>query len=171
MNKAYHEGFIPNAFVVSFTINKTILEHHAAWKNTLAISREVRMPPSHIFFKINYDTAIRDTFFVEVAVCRDSEDLLSDVFILLVLLVLLVLPVLPILQSMVKLLQLFWHPDWRLLRAYPILSWKVIDSLMVTQALQLPAITQDWRIASTIFIIYSTIPPFTSLTAHKINEV
>ncbi len=73
MNKAYHEGFIPNAFVVSFTINKTILEHHAAWKNTLAISREVRMPPSHIFFKINYDTAIRDTFSAQVAVCRDSR--------------------------------------------------------------------------------------------------
>jgi hypothetical protein len=44
------------------------------------------------------------------------------------------------------------------------------DSLMVTQALQLPTITQDCRIASTLSIIHSIIPHFSSWIARKINR-
>jgi len=57
-NKVYHDGTIPNALLISTTINKTALE---VWKS-----------PSPPFFKINYDTAIRATFSAQVAVCRDS---------------------------------------------------------------------------------------------------
>jgi hypothetical protein len=30
-NKAHHEGIIPNALIISTTINKTALEHCYAW--------------------------------------------------------------------------------------------------------------------------------------------
>jgi hypothetical protein len=62
-DKAHHDGLIPNALVILFTINKTVLEHHSTWKTKLAISCEVWQYPSPPFFKINYDTIIRDTFF------------------------------------------------------------------------------------------------------------
>jgi hypothetical protein len=61
-NKAHHECLIPNALVISFIINKTVLEHHSVWKIKLAISCEVWQSPSPHFLKINYDTTIRETF-------------------------------------------------------------------------------------------------------------
>jgi len=47
--------------------------NHSTWKVKLAISCEVWQSPSPPFFKINYDSAIRDTFSAQVAVCRDSR--------------------------------------------------------------------------------------------------
>jgi hypothetical protein len=44
------------------------------------------------------------------------------------------------------------------------------DSLIVTLTIQLPAIIQEWRIASTIFVIHSIIPFSISWTARKVNR-
>jgi hypothetical protein len=102
---------------ISSTINKTVLEHHAAWKSTLAISREVWQSPSPHFFKINYDTAIRYIFSAQVVVCRDSRGFIIKCVSLIS------SPCSPI---MVKLLQLSWQLDWRFLWVYSTLFWKVI---------------------------------------------
>jgi len=44
------------------------------------------------------------------------------------------------------------------------------DSLSVTLALKHPAITKDWRIASTISNVLSTIPPTASYKANNVNR-
>jgi hypothetical protein len=44
------------------------------------------------------------------------------------------------------------------------------DLLNVTMALQHLAIITDWRIASTIFNIHSTIPPTASWKANHVNQ-
>jgi hypothetical protein len=72
-NKAHHDGLILNALIISFTINKTVLEHHSAWKTKLVPSCKVWKSPPSFSFKINYDTTIQDTFSAQVAVCRDSS--------------------------------------------------------------------------------------------------
>jgi hypothetical protein len=50
-NKTHHKGLIPNALIISSTINKTILEYHSAWKIKLAISCEVWQSHSPFFFQ------------------------------------------------------------------------------------------------------------------------
>jgi hypothetical protein len=44
------------------------------------------------------------------------------------------------------------------------------NSLIVTLGLQLPTITQDWRIASTISVIHSILSPTTSWITSKVNR-
>jgi hypothetical protein len=56
---------------VSRKINKVSLEHMAAWKKASIPLEEKWMPPPPHWFKINFDTAIRDTFSAQAAVCRD----------------------------------------------------------------------------------------------------
>jgi hypothetical protein len=71
-NKAHHDDLIPNALIISSTINKTVLEHQFAWKTKLAPIPDVWRSPSPPYLKINYDTTIRDTFSTQSAICRDS---------------------------------------------------------------------------------------------------
>lgn len=73
-NKAHHDGLIPNALIISSTINKTVLEHHSAWKKKLVLTPKVWRSPSPPYLKINYDTAFRDTLLAQSAICRDSSD-------------------------------------------------------------------------------------------------
>jgi hypothetical protein len=40
-NKAHHDNPVPNALVISSTINKLVLEHHLAWSSTLIRNPEV----------------------------------------------------------------------------------------------------------------------------------
>jgi len=82
-NKAHHEGLIPNDLVISYTINKNVLEHHFTWKIKLCISCELWQSPPAPFFKINYDTSIRDTFSAQAAVCRDSKGCIIKCFSLI----------------------------------------------------------------------------------------
>jgi hypothetical protein len=72
-NKAHHEDLIPNALVISATINKLALEHHYVWSSKLIKTPEVLKKPNSPFLKINYDTAIRDSFSTQDAVCRNSS--------------------------------------------------------------------------------------------------
>jgi hypothetical protein len=53
-------------------MKKTTLEHATAWKS-LPPNTKVWLPPEKGFFKINFDTIIRDNFSTQVAVCRDSN--------------------------------------------------------------------------------------------------
>jgi hypothetical protein len=159
-NKAHHADLILNALVISFTINKTVLEHHVAWKNSLAISREIWQPPSPPFFKINYDTAIIDIFSTQAAVCRDSRGT--------------IIRCVSIISSPCSLS--YSEALATLLASQLATSLGLFnfilqgDSLMVTQALQLPTITKDWRIALDISVIHFIIPPFTNWTVPKINR-
>jgi hypothetical protein len=159
-NKAHHDGLIPNALIISSTINKTVLEHHSAWKKKLAPIPEVWRSLSPPYLKINYDTAIRDTFSAQSAVCRDSSG------------------------SILRCISLISFPCTAiygealaaLLAARLAVSMGLPscilegDSLLVTLTLQRPDITQDWRIASTISTIHFIIPPTSSWKASKVNR-
>jgi len=159
-NKAYHDGIIPNAFLISTTINKTAQEHFSAWKTKYDKTPEVWKSPSPPFFKINYDTTIRPTFSAQVAVCRDSTGS--------------ILKCSSIISPPCS--ALYGEATAALLAAHLAVSLGLPsfilegDSLNITMALQQPAITIDWRIASTISIIHSIIPPTASWKASHVNR-
>lgn len=72
-NKAHHDRITHNALAISRNINKVTLEYHAALKAKLFISVEKWAPSSEGTFKINYATAIRDSFSAQAAVCQNSK--------------------------------------------------------------------------------------------------
>jgi hypothetical protein len=72
-NKAHHDNHVPNALVISATINKIVLEHHSDWSTTLIKNPEVWKKPSSPFYKINYDTSIHPSFSAQAAVIRNSS--------------------------------------------------------------------------------------------------
>jgi hypothetical protein len=61
-NKAYHDGKIVNARFISSHINKINLEHFHAWHSRASFLEEPWTAPSDDWFKINFYTAIRETF-------------------------------------------------------------------------------------------------------------
>ena len=71
-NKAVHEGLIPDITTLASSIRKTTLDHAAAWQSTSSLVKEFWSPPPAGSFKVNFDTAIRDTFSVQAAICKDS---------------------------------------------------------------------------------------------------
>lgn len=75
-NKAHHEDLVPNAPTISAHINRLVLEHSSAWKTSLSRSLEVWQRPSSHFIKINYGTAIRDSFSAQATVIWDSTSTL-----------------------------------------------------------------------------------------------
>jgi hypothetical protein len=82
-NKAIHEGIILDITKLAVSIKKSSLAHAAAWSSIPAKKDQAWIPPQEGHFKINFDTAIRDQFSVQAAVCRDSngsilESYLSD---------------------------------------------------------------------------------------------
>jgi hypothetical protein len=159
-NKSHHDGLIPNALVISATINKTVLEHHSAWTTKLVKTPDVWKRPSPSYFKINYDTVIRDSFSTQAAVCNNStgsiikcSSLISSPYI-----------------------AIYGETLATLLAANLAISLKLPsfilegDSLNVILTLQQSAITQDWRLASTISHIHSIIPPTASWKASRVNR-
>jgi hypothetical protein len=73
-NKAYHEGTSFDALLLSCTINKVALDHYRAWKAlTSAPSIEKWIPSAPSYFKINFDTVIRDDFSAQAVVCRSDQ--------------------------------------------------------------------------------------------------
>jgi hypothetical protein len=72
-NKAIHEGSIPDISSLASLIRKTTLAHVAVWQSTSSTVKEFWSPPSAGSFKINFDTAIRENFSVQAAVCRNSK--------------------------------------------------------------------------------------------------
>jgi len=72
-NKAHHENLVPNALTISIMTNRLSNEHYGAWKLQGSPYFPVWKWPIASTFKINYDTAIRDTFSAQSAVCCDSN--------------------------------------------------------------------------------------------------
>ena len=72
-NQAFHNGYIFDARNVSLHINKIALEHYQAWLSVSTAPVEKWIPPAPNWIKINFDTAIRDSFSAQAAVCRDSD--------------------------------------------------------------------------------------------------
>jgi hypothetical protein len=75
--------------------------------------------PSPPYYKINYDTAIRQDFSAQAVVCRDSRGTIIGCFILIS------PPALPVLQFLAKPQQLFSLVVWLYLWSFNISSWKV----------------------------------------------
>jgi hypothetical protein len=73
MNKALHDDLSFDAHNVSVHINKITLEHFQAWQSKSQTLVEKWTSPPLNWFKINFDTAIRDSFSTQVAVCLDSS--------------------------------------------------------------------------------------------------
>jgi hypothetical protein len=61
--KALHEDLVPNALVISCTINGIVKKHHSAWTSKLILQPAVWRKPYLPYYKINYDIAIRNFFF------------------------------------------------------------------------------------------------------------
>ncbi|GLT67789.1 hypothetical protein SLA2020_400730 [Shorea laevis] len=70
-NKAYHDNRKFDAIILSQQVNSVTLAHHLAWHPTLSVESWLPSPP--LWFKINFDTAIRHTFSAQSAVCRDMK--------------------------------------------------------------------------------------------------
>jgi hypothetical protein len=72
-NKAFHDGTSFDARNISAHINKISLEHFQAWHSTNAKPVEKWIPPAPNWVKINFDTAIRESFSAQAAVCRNFD--------------------------------------------------------------------------------------------------
>jgi len=72
-NQAFHNGSIFEARNVSMHINKIALEHFQAWQSISSAPLEKWIPPAPNWVKINFDTAIRDSFSAQAAVCQNSN--------------------------------------------------------------------------------------------------
>ncbi|XP_059432574.1 uncharacterized protein LOC132165893 [Corylus avellana] len=72
-NKAFHDNSVFDVRNVSAHINKISLEHYQAWHPDTQVSTENWITPPNLWFKINFDTVIRDSFSCQAAVCRDSK--------------------------------------------------------------------------------------------------
>jgi hypothetical protein len=76
-NKAAHDGVIPDILVFVSSITKLSLDHFAAWRSISSpvssyVSKKWTHPPEN-FYKINFDTAIRESFSTQAAICRNSH--------------------------------------------------------------------------------------------------
>jgi hypothetical protein len=71
-NQAVHKGVLPEVSKLATNINRVSLEHFAAWTSKSPPVRELWYPLPN-YFKLNFDTAIRDDFSTQAAVCRNSR--------------------------------------------------------------------------------------------------
>jgi hypothetical protein len=159
-NKVLHKDLIPNALDISCCINRIALNHHSTWHTKLVPHLAVWSAPIPPFYKINYDTTIRPSFSAQASVCRDSTG------------------------SIIQCTSIISPPCYAilgeataaLLAARLALSLNLSsvilegDSLTVSLAVNHPDITQDWRIASMVSCILSTIPFTTSWSASHVNQ-
>jgi hypothetical protein len=133
-NKAHHENLVPNAMTISAKINRLSNEHYGAWKIQVTPYFSAWTRPIASTFKINYDTAIMNTFLAQSAVCRDSNGLVIQCLA----------------QVSPHCSAIYGEAFTALLAAQLSLSLKLPlvifegDSLMVTLAINNPSITQDW---------------------------
>jgi hypothetical protein len=72
-NKALHENLTFDARSVSTHINKIALEHFQAWCSSSPVLLKGWVTPPPKWVKINFDTAIRDSFSAQAVICRDSQ--------------------------------------------------------------------------------------------------
>lgn len=68
-NKSHPEGIIIDIYIIPKHINRVTMEHFHAWHPSLLITVEKWLPPTPPWVKINFDTAIRDFFSTQAALC------------------------------------------------------------------------------------------------------
>jgi hypothetical protein len=71
--KSHHEGINIDIPLISKHINTITMEHFNAWHPSLPIVIDKWQPPPSPWVKINFDTAIRDSFSVQATVCRNFQ--------------------------------------------------------------------------------------------------
>ena len=159
-NKAIHDGFIPDIPKLAIAIKKSSLAHAVTWLSISAKEVQVWIPPQEGTFKINFDTAIRDIFSAQAAVCRDHTG------------------------SIIKVVSQISPPcspnygeAQRALLA-PSLAFSLQlkhfvikgDSQTVISALNFPALSQDWHIDHLIVDTLTLLSPSPLWEANKINR-
>ncbi|XP_062177050.1 uncharacterized protein LOC133881987 [Alnus glutinosa] len=72
-NKAYHEGMSFDARNLARQIVTTYHQHCDAWSAKLRPTLEKWIRPPLNWHKLNFDTAIRDSFSCQAAICRNHE--------------------------------------------------------------------------------------------------
>jgi hypothetical protein len=147
-NKAFHNGASFDARSVSMHINKISLKHFQAWHSSYQILKEKWTPPPINWAKINFNTAIWDSFSTEAVVCRNDKGLIihetsqisnscspneREAMVA---------------QLAISLANSL-HIDRFIIKD---------DSKVVVQALQNPNNVQDWRISSFILDSLDSIP-------------
>jgi hypothetical protein len=133
------------------------LEHHSAWVSWCPHPPALWLKPCSPFFKINYDTAILDSFFAYAVVSRDSSSSIIQCSSLIN------PPCTAVYREAIAALLVFRLAISLQLSSFILES----DSLTVTLVLQKPEHTLDWRIAPIISEALSMIPPSSIwLTSH-----
>jgi hypothetical protein len=140
-NKAFHDGLTFDALKVSAHINKIAFEHFQAWNSVSDAPVEKWIPPAPNWIKINFDTAIRDNFSAQAAVCRNMGEALAA-------------------QLAISVASSFSFNRF-------ILEG---DSLVVIQSLNSPLTNQNWRISPVILSSLQNIPSDSLWEARKINR-
>jgi ribonuclease HI len=72
-NKAHHDNLTFDARSISIHVNKIALEHFQAWHSSSQVQLQAWVSPPSNWIKINFDTAIRDSFSAQAVICRDSQ--------------------------------------------------------------------------------------------------
>jgi hypothetical protein len=78
-NQAIHKGVIPDALKLADNIKRVSSEHFAAWSSKIKVVKEKWCSPPLGFCKVNFDTAIREGFSAQAAVCRDSNGVILKI--------------------------------------------------------------------------------------------
>jgi hypothetical protein len=159
-NKAYHEGMSFEALHLARQIFSTYHQHCDAWSAKLQPIPEKWIRPPLNWYKLNFDTAIRDSFSCQAAICRDHHGRLV---------------------KMATQIQAICTPNkGEALAAKLAVSLALSlhltrfiiegDSQVVILTLQQPSIVQDWRITDIIHQTLDMFPPDSSWSAQKVNR-
>jgi hypothetical protein len=148
----YHDGIIIDIHIIFKHINMVTMEHYNAWHPSPPVVTEKWLPPKPPWVTINFDTAIRNSFSTQAAICRNSQGKIIHVASRLS------SPCHPnygeaVAAKLVVTLALSLHLAHFILEG---------DSQTVISALQNPTVTQDWRISSLIWKTLGSISASTS---------
>jgi hypothetical protein len=159
-NKAFHDGLSFDARILTKLILKNYYQHCDAWSHKLdPIPGKWIRPPLH-WLKINFDTAIRDSFSCQAAICRNHNGQLI---------------------KNISQIQSKCSPNKGEALATQLaislasslhLNRFILegDSQVVTLTLQHPSIVQDWRITDIITNTLDSIPADASWSVRKVNR-
>jgi hypothetical protein len=159
-NQAVHKGEIPDALKLAEKIKKVTSEHFAAWSLKKKIVKEKWSKPPLGFCKVNFDTAIREDFSAQAAVCRDSNGVILKVLS----------QILPSCSPVFgEALAAQLASD---LASFMKLDQVIIegDSSVVISSLQNPSCVLDWHIDLIIKDTISSFPASSLWEARKINR-
>ena len=159
-NQAVHNGILPEVSKLAAHINRVSLEHLAAWSSKLSPSRELWSPPPPATYKINFDTATRDDFSSQAAVCRNSNRKIIKILA----------------QIRPACSPAYGEALAALLAASLAVSLNLDpfvlegDSATVITALQDPSFILDWQLDHLICNIFTLIPVSSTWKARKVNR-